>query len=249
MVIKNSNKSYVVFNIFFIIFFIFGLTNLFIVFIKRIVNIDILERKNKFYKKYLKRNQSTSDEGISIQHDLKEHLLAIRTYLEQNLFQEANTYINKMMENIETNKEQFLVSGNMIIDSILNVKLKEAMDKGIQININIKIPKQLNIDSFDITVILGNILDNAINAAYDNQISKVIQMGMIYNRKRLFIDLRNTYNAIIRVQSKGLSTIKKDNILCGTGLRNVRHIVKRYNGMIDIDYDENWFRTRIMIYI
>ena len=106
---------------------------------------------------------------------------------------EALQYVAKMQDYEKNENKSCLVSNNSIIDSVLNLKMKEAEKKGIQIVSEICVPSNLTWNDFDATVLLCNILDNAMEAT-QKVFSKCIRVQIKYNRKRLMVKSRNTYD-------------------------------------------------------
>lgn len=208
----------------------------------------LLEQQNKSYENELNIMQSTLRANSSLQHDLRGHLLALKTYLNDDLIEDASEYIDKMLDTDMANKNEISKTGNAIMDGILNFKLQEALDKGVFIDVNIKVPEQIGIDSFDIIVVLGNLLDNAIDAACKAREIKMVKLCLVYNRKRIMLDVQNTYGGEIRIRQGTPVTTKNDNLLHGIGLQNVNSVVEKYQGTVDINYDDVWFKISIMMY-
>ena len=79
-------------------------------------------------------------------------------------------------------------SGNLEIDSVLNLKLKEAEVKGIEVDVEIAVPEKLGMSAYDLTVILGNILDNAIEATEKAAEPRKISSGTATTRSKPIVD-------------------------------------------------------------
>ena len=102
-------------------------------------------------------------EMIGWKHDFRNHINMILGLLEVGTKEDAikyiyeiNSSINKLDENIYTN--------NIAVNSILSSKMKVAKEKGIKINLDLKITSEIKISNVDICIILGNLLDNSIEA-------------------------------------------------------------------------------------
>ena len=164
-------------------------------------------------------------------------------------FRHTLAYVKKMQKYNNVPNDSFSKTGNSVIDSILNLKLHEAAAKGIDIESKICIPKKLDVDSFDLTILLCNALDNAIEAAEKLEADKKIKILFLYNRRRLVLLVENNYCGTIEVRQGQLSTNKSDKYLHGIGLQNIESVVEKYCGTVDITYDENCFKIYIMFYI
>lgn len=250
--IGKMNRVYTILNIGFLLtinFSIMVLYDLVIGSMGAMTKGLLLEQQNRSYEKQLNIMQAAFKANSTLQHDLRGHLLALKTYLNDNLIADASAYVDKMLDVGIKNKNEISRSGNTIMDSILNFKLQEALDKEIHIDVNIKVPEKLGIDSFDIVVVLGNVLDNAIDAASKAGDNKKIQFCLIYDRRRVMLNVQNTYGGEIKVRQGIPITTKEDNLLHGIGLQNVLAVVEKYRGTVDINYDEQWFKINIMMYM
>src|SRR5699024_10873185 len=89
-------------------------------------------------------------------------------------------------------------TGNIIIDSILNFKLQEADRNNIKVQLELSIPSQLSVTSFDLLVILGNLLDNAINASCNiEERKRNINISIRFEKSMLIIKIKNQFNGEI----------------------------------------------------
>ena len=96
---------------------------------------------------------------------------------------EINSSINKLDENIYTN--------NIAVNSILSSKMKVAKEKGIKINLDLKITSEIKISNVDICIILGNLLDNSIEACDLINKYKFIDLKIVSENSRLIIKIEN----------------------------------------------------------
>lgn len=209
----------------------------------------LLEQQNKYYRRQIELMDGMMKSNNSFQHDLNNHLISIESYLNGEEFDNALAYVKKMQKYNNVADDAFSKTGNSVIDSILNLKLQEAAAKGIDIESKICIPKKLDVDSFDLTILLCNVLDNAIEAAEKLEADKKIKILFLYDRRRLILLVENNYCGTIEVRQGQLSTNKSDKYLHGIGLQNIESVVEKYCGTVDITYDENWFKIYIMFYI
>lgn len=209
----------------------------------------LLEQQNKFYKQQLELMQVIMKKNNSLHHDLNGHLITLKTYLKEENVRETVEYIDKMI-NYDTNYEnEFSKTGNTIVDSIFNLKYQEAIHKGISVNEKIQIPEELCIDDFDLTVILGNIFDNAIEAATKIKNNRKINILFIYDRRRLVFKVENTYDGKVNMERGKLISKKKEQDSHGIGLQNVKYAVDKYSGTVDINYNDEWFEISVMLYL
>lgn len=189
-----------------------------------------------------------SEEKISaLRHDLKHHLTELSIMAEKENCQEITDYIQNMGAFIE-NKNQYSNSGNREVDSILNYMLNKAQETLERVESKINIPKEIHIQTFDLNIILGNLLENAIAAAGSSK-DKWLSVFIRYEKGMLFINIRNSYEGSIRKQGNGYLTTKKDAGKHGIGLQNVKRAVDNYHGNMEISDRDHIFDVKVMLYI
>lgn len=190
---------------------------------------DILDRQNQQLMLYT--------------HDAKNHLAAIQGLSEDPQIRE---YVDKLSSELER-YTQSCHSGNKLLDVILNRYVQECERKGLRFEYDVKVCNLRDIDDMDLVTILGNLLDNAIEAAEKSQEKNVY----------LETSLRNAYRVIL-IQNSSLPpresygrllSSKPDQSMHGFGLKSVAKCLKKYHGDLHWDYDEDnhLFTMTVMI--
>lgn len=205
------------------------------------------EEKNRYYLRQLETMEAFSESMRSFRHDLKNHTIAMQAYLKNKQYDAleaylSNTFIEKALS------EESIHCGNTVIDSILNFKIHEAGNKGITLEAKVSIPPQLHISDSDLTVILGNLLDNAIEAVEPLTEERVIQLTISYQKGNLILSVKNPYKGELLKKGDRWITSKKDKDLHGYGLSNVKHIVDKNGGTMRIQTEQQIFSVTMMLY-
>lgn len=213
----------------------------------KIQSLLILEQ-NKYYNRQLETMNTALQTTKAVRHDLKNHMISIKTLIENNDISGAKGYVAEIMKEIGTWKN-FSDSGNTVVDSIINFKFQEAEQRKIKTDLDLKIPDRLGMDSFDITVILGNLLDNAIKAAAKVEENPFVNLKMRYDKGRLMIQADNSFNGVINEQNGKLLTTEADKENHGFGLQSIRKAIQKYDGTMDIDYSNNLFSITLLLYL
>jgi hypothetical protein len=188
----------------------------------------------------------------SIRHDMKFQLATVRDFIANNKLGEATDYLNSLLGDIEKN-DIYSNTNNTAFDSIINFKLNNAKQENIKMNIRLLVPPALNIEVSDIVTIIGNLLDNALDAVAKVE-EKIIKLDIEYSRESLFIQVENKYDGVIKYsmekkkKEKRIIT-RKNGDENGHGLRNIMKSVDKYNGHIDISHEENIFSVGILLYV
>jgi sensor histidine kinase YesM len=211
----------------------------------------VAEEQNRYYEKQFHTMKNSIDQMDTLRHDFKNHIETLKQLV---TIDEKDKAINHMLKISETSLKKndiYVDTGNVVIDSIINFKINEAEKFSIKCNTKIILPWDLKLNSFEMTAILGNLMDNAIEANKKiNEEKRQINFTMKYDRGRLFIRISNPYNQKILKDknTKKLLTTKKDNNNHGKGMDSIKNIVEKNDGLIDIDYDNNIFQVRITLF-
>lgn len=194
-----------------------------------------------------------SEETVrGLRHDLKNHLSEILMMAEGNRTREIRDYVRNMQQDM-TNEKEHVSSGNADIDSLLNLKLEQAKSELGNVRCRVSVPHELDIPAFDWNIILGNLLDNAIRAAKESE-EKLLQIRIAYQRGMLLIRVRNSYSGgLVKTGDSYRSTKEYDRTdqtqLHGLGIRNVKRIVEKYQGNMEISDGDGMFDVRILMYV
>ena len=238
----------VIVSLLFVNFFVFYLyDNLSVQQEERFEKLRFLQQNN-YYQKQFELMKISLKSAKSFRHDMKNHLAVLRLLVEKNEYNEAMKHIEQMTDAIITANE-YAQSGNIIIDSILNFKFQEAVHNGIPVSLELNIPEQLSITSFDMSVILGNLLDNAINACSKLEKEKRLDVKIKYKRGRLIIKVSNTYNGNLNYSGDRLITSNEDKENHGMGIKNIKFVLDKYNGEMEIEHTENVFTVILLMYL
>ena len=207
---------------------------------------NLFERQIASYANQLDLLMQSEEKVTALRHDMKHHLNELLIMAGKSQCEEMITYIQDM-EMFMKNKNEYSRSGNKEIDSVLNYMLNNAEQVLNKIEYKINIHKNLGIRLFDINVILGNLLENAISAASYSK-DKWLSVFIKYEKGILFIHIINSYSGQLIKQGKHYVTTKKETQGHGIGLQNVQKVVDSYHGTLDVEDKNNIFDVKIMIY-
>ncbi len=183
-----------------------------------------------------------------MRHNIKNHLLTVLSYVENSKNDEARKYISDIIDFYQ-NKTEFVHTGYPPIDGLLNYKLQSAFENGIKISAKTSLPSDLSLSSFDLTVILGNLIDNALEAAMSVSENRFIDFKMDYSKGMMIIKISNPYSCDVKMENGKIITSKKDKVNHGLGLKSVNEVLERYNGMTKIEADGNIFTITAALYL
>lgn len=208
----------------------------------------LINQQNKYYENQFELMKTSQKTTKSIKHDLINHLTSLYVLAEQDKKEELLDYLSKVIEIVNMNQE-FASTGNVGIDSIINFKLQEAKKDKIDVTIDLNVPKDIRIPSFDMTVILGNLLDNALNAVKKLDENRFVDINIKYTKGRLIIKVENSFDGEVSKEEDMLITSHRDKNNHGFGLQNVKLVLEKYNGTLEFEYDYSNFRTFLLMYV
>lgn len=208
----------------------------------------LLGQQNKYYQKQFELMESSLKTTKAMRHDLRNHLSVIHALVEKGEREAALKHLSKMTD-IYDDKKQYACSENIDIDSILNFKIQEAEQQNIKIALDLNIPEKMSIPSFDLAIILGNLLDNAIEAVAELEKERQIKTKLNYDKGRLIILVENPYQGEReKVGNRYLSTNKEPS-QHGLGLENVKSVLQKHDGSIEITQRGNIFSVSLLLFV
>ena len=209
-------------------------------FIKYEQELELLKQKEEMQLEYYKIMHKKEEEISKINHDIKNNLQVIYT-LEND--DDKQKLVNKITENLKK-YELVKYSTNDILNIILNTKINEAKSNGIEVSVSLS--KKINfVEDLDLSNLFSNILDNAIDNA-KNAKNKEISISISKKLNFIVINCTNNYDGIINLdKKKNIRTRKNDKH--GYGLKIIKDIVKKYDGEIDISFNNEKFSITIML--
>lgn len=207
---------------------------------------EILEQRMQEYQNQLSIIKESEERVSSLRHDLKHHLYELSLMAEHNQVSDIMEYLDSMKVFLQ-NPDEIITTGNQEMDSLLNYWLAKAKRSLHQVIVNVKIPETLQ-DTFDINTILGNLLENAIEAATQTEEQK-LEVSVGYDKGILTIQIENSCQGELQKQNGSYITTKRDKKNHGIGLKSVKRIIDKYRGEMVIQEQEGSFLVKIMLYV
>lgn len=184
-----------------------------------------------------------------MRHNLKNHILVIKSFLEKNDMTKLHDYIENYAEELPSFSEMIFCE-NEAVNVLLSYYVNIASQKGINVNINnFNIPKKINIHIPDLCVILGNLFTNAIEACEKIQNKeRVIKISSKLYSQKLSITFDNTYEAEPVAVDQCFLSSKRINQE-GIGIPSIKKLVNKYNGFIkfNVNSESVFFEVSILL--
>lgn len=184
-------------------------------------------------------------------HDMKNHMLALQAMIDtEGSRSNASEYLSELCTQLEE-FEVNIHTGNTVADALLAEKMERARLDNIRFNICVDLSPLDFMHSIDIVTILGNASDNAVEAL---QMMPEGQERIVYFKSAcyanmLVLRISNQFHGQLSIKNGLLHTLKSDEDMHGIGLKSIEKAVKRYNGNMETQFDNDgsWFRLILMI--
>ncbi len=212
---------------------------------KKIAHLE--KEKNALLQRDYGLLKNTYASNARLFHDFHNHIEALHRYLSKDRMAEAIRYLEGLRSPIEAVTQPVWV-GDEAVDYLINSKITLAASRKIQVNCHIEYPQHTNIRSVDLVAVLGNLLDNALEAVEGTEENlRFIHLTIRRINEMLIIKMENGCKAAPVMKEGELKTTKQDTDLHGWGLRSVRTTAERYDGAVETEYGNNRFRTVVTL--
>lgn len=205
----------------------------------------IEEYQSDLLKKYCNEVETMYTKMRGWRHDYHNHIQALQASMALGKYDEINDYLRQLNDDL-TNVDTVIKTGRVMVDAILNGKMNIAAQNAIPVNAKAKIPENTSVTDVDLCVIIGNLIDNAIE---ENK--KLPEDGRFI---RIYIGQKNTQLYLAVTNAAGKKQVKRGGLFGsskgadhGFGLRRVESIVEKYEGLFSADSEDGGFTAEILL--
>lgn len=184
-----------------------------------------------YYKSLQEQYQSLN----RLQHDWKNHMISMNSLAEQREWDKLKQYLSHMSKEGQLTQGE-IETGNLTVNGIVAIKKKLAEREGIRFVCDLHIPHQSMLSDFDWCILLGNTLDNAIEACCamkEMESHRFISVQGTIVKKYFVLEVRNSVDC--------MDVTENQTIQQGIGLQNVQRIVDAYDGILNISIKNGFF--------
>lgn len=206
--------------------------------------LKIMELQSEQSERHLGEVRSIYREMRGFKHDFHNHLQTLRGQLESGEYSRALAYIDDLdakLQNIDT----LLKTGNVTVDVILSGKLSQAKLAGIETSVKANVLPGLGISDVELSILLGNLLDNAIEACSSVAGRRFIRIYMGIKGSMLYFSMLNS--ACEKQRKRGTLFQTKKQGLHGFGLARAERIIARHGGWIKYNSEDGAFTTEFLV--
>lgn len=212
---------------------------------RKLIDKRIEAYQSDLMKKYCDEVESMYTKMRGWRHDYHNHIQAMQASMALGNYEEVNEYLRQLNADL-TNVDTVIKTGRVMVDAILNGKISLAVQNKIPVNAKAKLPEALEMNDVDLCVIIGNLLDNAIE---ENK-----RLGEDQRFIRVYIGTKNTYLYIAITNAAGKKRSRSGSHFLsvkgfghGFGLSRVESIVKKQDGFFSADSEDGGFTAEVLI--
>lgn len=210
---------------------------------------EMLRQQLEMQSRYYTQMGAHQKEIQAIRHDIQNHMLCIKSMIEKGSYGSAYEYASGLYSRIVSARHHKFCE-NSVADILLGAKYDEIRSAGISLDARIELPSSLPMDDLDLCILLGNLLDNAIEACRrieEEKTPRSISIRGGLKGSNLLLSVRNTYNGVLRQNHGRYESLKKNRKISGLGLFNVKDVVERHHGTLDIQHDPSIFSVSVLL--
>ena len=177
-------------------------------------------------------------------HDYRNHINNMKIQLSEGNYDKLSDYLNELADDLDT-VDSVIKTGNVMADAILNSKLNVAEKMNIKLNVKANVPDKLPMSDVELCSMLGNILDNAVEAC--GTLPEEERFMRVYIGKlkgQLYLSVQNSAGKVRKSKNTYLSTKEGEH---GYGLFRIDRVAKKYGGYVNRQNEEGVFATEIMV--
>ncbi len=209
---------------------------------------SLMELRLKEQGKNLIGMKQSYEEIRKIRHDMKNYVECAVTLLHNGKGTEAETYLNTLLENKISFGSQVVLTKSSAVNAVISSKIALCQKHGIKFHYEITGSVE-QIPELDLSILLANLLDNAIEAGMKLKEEGKISLKIYNERNYIVILVSNFINESVLDKNPHLHTTKRDKLRHGVGSLSVKDIVNKHNGMISIYEKDKCFYVDIWLKI
>ena len=187
------------------------------------------------------------DETRTLRHDFRQHLRVLGGLARSGRLEELKDYLASLEE---TQVSLVRYCANPTVDALCAHYAELAAQQATQVEWALELPEELNIRISDFCAVLGNLVENALQAVekLPEEQRRVRVVTRMLSDQMVVILVENPYTGRLRLRSDGLPATRRKGQSHGIGLRSVAATVRRYHGSMDVDFSGGIFRINVLMF-
>lgn len=180
-------------------------------------------------------------------HDYRNHIHNMKIQLESGSYEKVSDYLDQLADDLDS-VDTVVKTGNVMADAILNSKLSTAARLGVRLHVKANVPAGLPLSDVELCSVLGNLLDNAVEACAalpeEERFLRVYIGGL---KGQFYLSVQNAAGEVRKERGVYLTTKENGGNGHGYGLLRIDRIARKYGGYVNRQNEEGIFATELMI--
>ena len=206
--------------------------------------LKLVEYQTEQSEKHLMEVRSIHKEMRGYKHDFHHHLQTLKGQLEAGEIDRALAYIEQLDRQL-MNMDTLLKTGNVSLDAILSAKISQAKAENIAVTVKANVPDSLTVSDVELSIIIGNLLDNAIEACRMAKGDRFIRIYMTMKGNMLYFSMMNA-SGEKKIKKGSLFSSHKDG-MHGFGLRRAEAILHEHGGWVKYNSEDGAFTSEFLV--
>ena len=211
---------------------------------------SIYQLEIDLYNAHIKERESAMMEFRQARHDLKHQIIYLLDLSEKKEYDKLEVYLKKLINWEPLEGLVIANTENFMIDALVNYKYSFAKRNGIAFHAKLEVPTTLPFEDADLCIILGNALDNAMEAGLRGNVpTPYVDLKMKYDRGSLILIIENSFDGKIRKNQYGKILTRKQEVENhGIGIDSISRAAEKYHGFLDIESNDVKFCLTVILY-
>ena len=210
------------------------------------LKVELLEQESENRQKEMESASAFLEEMRRVRHDMKNQLLIIKGHLADNQPEEAVTYIDRLIGEFLPGEFVAVNTGTPAFDALINAKAALARQKGINLVIRANPSAAESMADIDRMALLGNLLDNALEAAEKSE-EKSITLSVDEKERYASVLIKNSIDQSVLQENPELVTTKGDSSRHGIGLKSAHMMAEKQEGMLQFYEEDGAFCAHVLL--
>ncbi len=208
------------------------------------------EKTTLYFQQNVLHNQYEEIKNIYLnmrgwRHDYHSHLQAIKAHLALGQLDEVQQYLSELEKDL-SRVDSYVKSGNLMADAVLNSKISIAKNRNIDVICKAELPEEIVITDIDMCVILGNLLDNAVEACMKiEENRRFIRIYIAMIKEQLYISIQNSAKEELNFNERNYISTKRGEH--GLGMKRVKILIDKYNGYLNLQNEPGIFASEVTV--
>ena len=206
--------------------------------------LKLVEMQEEQARRHLDEVRSIHSEMRGYKHDFHHHLQTLKGQLEAGEVDRAIAYIEQLDKNLQ-GVDTLLKTGNVTVDAILSAKIAQARAEGIAVTVQANLPRELTLSDLELSIVIGNLLDNAIEACRKAEGEKFLRLTLRIKGNMLYFYLLNSagkkqtkIGSLFRTGKSGTH---------GFGLHRAEAILRQHGGWVKYNSEDGAFTSEFLV--